>query len=227
MIDVLRGAFYVLHKDLLVEFRHKEISVIMLIFSVLMTVLFNFVSPLDTSSKVYYIGGFYWLSLIFASNVGVYRLINNERVNSCHQSLLMLPFDRVFIVIGKTLSAFIITFAIGLILIPLLGIFSDVDLLNDKFGYFLLEVVFGCFGIALSTVFFSYIALGSGAKEMLLPVLQIPVLTPLILGLSSVTTGAFVPDGIVDIKWVVLSGGFDVVFFGVVLVLFDILVETD
>ncbi len=113
----------ILWKDLLSEFRTKEMVISMLVFSLMVTVIFNFSFTPGSEFIQEAAAGILWMTFIFASLLGMNRAFVYEVDKGCLQGLMLAPVDRVVIYISKFLVNFIFITLVELIVLPLFSIF--------------------------------------------------------------------------------------------------------
>src|SRR3989475_4360093 len=143
--------------------------------------------------------------------------------NDCLQGLLLAPLDRGNLYIGKVASNFTFMMIAEVIVLPIFVIFN-----NLKFNLQFLEIagiaVLGTFAIAAIGSILSTISANTRMKEVMLPVLQIPLTVPVVI--SSVEATSMVLSG--DTKgissWLYLLAGFSIVYLTVSYLVFEFVV---
>ncbi len=168
----------IIHKDLRAELRSRELVATMLIFSLLSVLVFSFALELDRVAEEQAVSGVLWVTIVFASLLGLNRSMAMEQDNASMDALLLTPINRAAIFAGKLVSNFIFTLAVGLLLMPLMTLLYNMNLLNP----WLLTVVFlGTSGICVTGTLLATMALQSRAPAALLSIVQLPVILPVLL----------------------------------------------
>lgn len=215
----------ILWKDLLSEFRSKEMVLSMMVFSLMVAVIFNFSFPPGSEFIQDAAAGILWMTFIFASLLGMGRSFVYEVDKGCMQGLMLAPMDRVVIYIAKLLLNLIFILIVELITLPLFSIFFKLDIWTG-FGALALVIFVSSLGFAIVGTLFSAIAVNTKTREVMLPILHFPVSIPVIICAVQATSAIFQGE-----NWSVIWGWtrliivFDVVFFIVAFWTFEYIVE--
>lgn len=224
----LRATFVVAAKDLTLEWRTLETLSASGLFALIVLVVFNFAFDLSTVRQLgadRLVPGILWTTFAFAGIVGFARSFHVERRRESLTALALAPVDRGAVFAGKSLANFLLLSALQAILLPLSAVFFDWDLLSHL-GPILLVVVVHTIGLTLLGTLFGAVAARLGRGEALLATLLLPAATPLFL--SAVRCTAAVLDGrglAAERAWMLLSGGFDVLYFLVAWITFEYVLE--
>lgn len=222
MLSVLKAVIW---KDIVMEYKTKQMTSAMLIFSGLVIVIFSFAFELslDVLNKVF--PGMIWVALIFSSILGFNRSFILEKNNDCIQGLLLLPADRTFIFLGKFVANFLFVFLTQLIIIPGFFILFDYRF-HGSIELLLLILLFGGIGFIAIGTFLAALASNSRMSDMLLPILLFPISVPLLIASAQSTNLIFQGYGFDAISsWFYLILVFDIVFLVVPYMLFDYVME--
>ncbi|PYP09545.1 MAG: heme ABC transporter permease [Gemmatimonadetes bacterium] len=175
--DLLRHAWAVAAKDLLVEFRSRTAILSVAVFVVLVLVVFNSARDPTAVSNVDLAPSILWVTFTFAAILALNRAFQIELENQALEGLLLAPIDRSSIYLGKLIANLVFVATIELIGVPLLALFFNVQVLP-----FLLPLIAV---IALATVgfvavgtLFSAMTVRTRFAELLLPVLLLPFMIP-------------------------------------------------
>jgi heme exporter protein B len=162
-------------KDLLLELRARDTLPAMLLFVVSTLVVFHFVLPADSSDLA--ATGLLWVALLFTALLGLSRAFAAEREQGVIDGLILAPSDRSAIWLGKALSIFAFLALAELIALPAFALFFqrvDAPLVG---GILLADV-----GIAAVGTLLAAMATASRARELLLPLLFLPLAIPIVIG---------------------------------------------
>jgi heme exporter protein B len=162
-------------KDLLLELRSRETVPAMLLFVVSALVVFHFSLPIDASERAAY--GLLWVGLVFTAFLGLVRAFVAEREEFVLDGLVLAVRDLSAIWLGKGLSMVVfLTLAAGLAL-PAFALFFE------PVGWSLVAaVLLANLGLASVGTLLAAMAAASRARELLLPLLFLPLVIPLVVG---------------------------------------------
>ncbi len=162
-------------KDLLLELRAKETLSAMLLFVLSALVIFHFALPHGTSHTAAL--GLLWAALIFTALLGLTRAFVPEREQGMFDALVLAPCDRSAIWLGKTLAVLAFLIAAEVVALPAFAaFFSNVD------GRTVAAVALANVGIATVGTLFGAMAVAGRARELLLPLLFLPMAVPIVVG---------------------------------------------
>ena len=162
-------------KDLLLELRAKETLPSMLLFVVAALTIFHFALPHGTSHAAAL--GLLWAALIFTALLGLTRAFVAEREQGMFDALVLAPCDRSAIWLGKALAVLAFLVAAEVVALPAFAaFFSGLD------GRTVAAVALADVGIATVGTLFGAMAVAGRARELLLPVLFLPMAIPVVVG---------------------------------------------
>lgn len=225
MMTVLRDALIIAGKDITNELKSKQTVGMMVIFSILVILIFSF--AFDPSNRIIrsVIPGLIWVITIFSGILGLNRSFVCEFENSCLLGLRMAPVDPVSIYLGKAGANFIFVAIVQLISIPLLFILFDYTF-NGSLLWLLAIIFFGTYGFIIIGTFLAALAANAKNSEMLLPLLLLPLISPLIIAAVQATGVVLENETIREvISWVQLMVGYDLLFTAICILLFDYILE--
>ena len=215
--------FVMVRKDFLLEIRSKDVVLPVFIFSFLVVVTFNFALQSTPNTANLVVPGILWVSILFGAIVGFGRMFLSESEQGAFQGLLTAPIGRDVIFFGKVISNVLFLLLIELILLPILVILFNVTLSPL---YMLYVSIPALIGISLSGMLFAAISMNMRAKEVMLPILFLPVVVPIILGAVESTYGVMNGNNLdYFLKWIVLMIVFDLIYSVLGPVSFTVIVE--
>lgn len=224
-MNALRQIYTILHKDLLQELRSKEILTSMLVFSLTVVVIFNFVFDPGSAEMRTTAPGILWVAFVFASNLGLSRSFAREQENSMMQGLLLCPVDRSALFAAKVIGNVLFITLVELITLPVMIVFFDLQV-GSAWPTLLAILFLGTLGFATVGTIFSAISANTRSREVMLPIMLFPVTVPIIL--ASIKSTAYLLSGreFADIwSWMRLLVVFDVLYFVVCFLLYEYVVE--
>ncbi len=220
-----RKILAIVWKDIVAELRTKEMFSAMFVFAVLVIVIFNFAFDLRVSGeRVRQVApGALWVSFAFAGILGLNRAFVLEKDRDCLDGLLLAPVDHTAIYFGKMLSTLLFMLVVEALMLPIFTAFFAVNLFDLRL---LLIVVLGTVGFAGVGTVLSAMTAQTRAREVLLPILLLPVAAPVLIAAVKATAGILdgLPTGDIA-RWLQLLVAFDVIFPAVAFMTFDFVVK--
>lgn len=223
----MKDFLYLAWKDLLMEFRTKQMLNSMVIFSLLVIVIFNYsFSNILFNIEVADIApGILWIAFTFAGMLGLSRSFASEKEEGCLDGLRLCPVEPSTIYLGKVVSNLVIMFMIEAIVVPLFIVlfnYSDIKGL----GGLIVIILLGTIGFILVGTLFSALTVSMRTREILLPVILFPIIIPLIMSAVMATqkvlsTGDLF-TAIDEIKLLIV---YDLVFFIAAQLVFEYVIE--
>lgn len=212
-------------KDLVAEFRTKEMISAMLIFSVLVIIVFAFAfDPVGETVRAVS-PGIIWVAFTFSGILGLNRSFVNEKQNETLLGLMLAPVDRTAIFFGKVITNFILMVITEAISLPAFFVLFDFRM-EGSLLQLLLVIFLGTLGFVSIGTFLAALSANVRTSEILLPIILFPVLVPVIIGAVESTAIIFNQGAFEQIVgWVKLLAVYDVIFLVVPFILFDYVLE--
>ena len=180
-----------LRKDLMIEFRSREILISMITFGAAITLLYAFAFRPSPESMQTFAPGLIWMIFLFVSVLALHRSYSLEKEFDAFSMILSAPVDRSVLFISKYLSGFIFLIVAQMVLLPLFFLFLQLSMpvnLAQMLGVFILVDL----GISAVGSLLSATVMRVRVNEMLLPLLLFPMVTPLLI--SAVKSTASIMD---------------------------------
>ena len=169
--------------------------------------------------------GLLWLGFILSGMLGLGRVFLVERENDCWEGLLLAPGDKSAIYLGKLGGSLALMFVVEAIVLTLFALFFNLDLAPVLPGLALV-IALGTLGFAALGTLFSAMTAQARARELLFPVLLLPVLVPVLLGTVKATEALLLREPLADVAhWLKLLVAADVVYLAAGLLTFDFILE--
>lgn len=217
--------WWILHKDLVTEFRTRRAWPTMLLMGVIVSLVFSLQMDLLPDQKRRMVGALLWLATFFAGMTAIDRSFASEREDGCWEGLKLYPVSPAVIYFAK-LSVNVAALAVlQCFLIPLFFMLSGVTL-SGRVGEMLLVASLGNIGIAAVATLLSALAAGLGRSANMLVVLALPLVIPVVLAAAEATR--LLAENHTDDawwRWVQLLGAFAVVYVTAGTVLFEYTIE--
>ena len=183
---LFRTAIAIAWKDLRAELRSRETVLGMAVFALLSVLLFSFSLELDKGGREASASGVLWVTLIFAGTLGLGRSLSRERDQNNLDGLMLLPTDRSAIFFGKLISNFVTMGAVAVLLLPFVSILLDTSFFRPLFAVILILGILGYAGVG---TLIASISVYSRGREVLLPVLLLPIALSILIPAVRATRG--------------------------------------
>jgi len=219
-----RAAALILAKELRLELRTRELLNATVIFALVVVVLFSFAFDPTVAESRRYGAGLLWIAFLFAGSLMLHPSFAREQSNDTLDALRLAPISPFAILLGKILANFIFLFVAEVILVPVFSVLYNMSLAGVV-GRLAFVFVLGTLGLVVTGTVFSAISAHARMRELMLPLLLLPILAPLLIAAVSATSSLLNAPAILDETWVAFLVAFDVVFFTASWLLADFLVE--
>jgi heme exporter protein B len=162
-------------KDLLLELRAKDTLPAMLLFVLATLVVFHFALP--AGSQRLAAQGLLWVAIVFTALLGLSRAFVPEREQGVLDGLVLAPCDRSAIWLGKSIATLAFLAAAEIVALPLFALFFS-GVSARTVG----AVALADLGICAVGAFVGAMAVATRARELLLPLLFLPLVIPVVIG---------------------------------------------
>jgi len=223
-VSTARAAAIMLAKELRLEFRTRELLNATVVFAIVVVVLFSFAFDPTPAESRRYGPGLLWIAFLFSGSLMLHPSFAREQSNDTLDALRMAPVSSFAILLGKMLANFIFLSLAEVVLVPVFAVLYDVSLAGIV-GRLVLVLVLGTIGVIVTGTVFSAISAHARMRELLLPLLMLPVLAPLLIAAVESTAALFTQEPYLDRAWVTFLAGFDIVFLTASWLLCDFLLE--
>jgi heme exporter protein B len=221
-----REAFMaLLGKDLRTELRTMRSLPAMVLFAVTTFIIFRYGLDRTTLSGSL-AGGVLWTTLLFAGILGINRIFVSELEEGGFDAIRLAPVDRTVLFTSKVAALFIYLAVLQVIVVPVFAVFF----LPDWSALFpLIAVLVGAnLGFSVLGTLISSMAVNSRARDLLVPLLLLPLVVPLMIAATAASAGLFDaagPDYDGFGTWLLVVGLYDGIFLLVGYAVFDFLLE--
>ena len=193
----LGAAWLLARKDLRLEARSRELTLAMALFSLAVLVVFHFaLGAQQASPRV--TSGLLWVTVLLASLLALQRIFAAERDEDLLDGLLLAPLDRTAIWLSKAIALAVLLAALELVLVPLFWLFfyADAHEATPGIGLLVVGLVLVDLGLAGVGALVATLASAARQREVLLPVLFLPVSLPLLIAAVGLTVAAADGSGV-------------------------------
>lgn len=215
----------ILSKDLRSELRTMRSLPAMVLFAVTAFVIFRF--GLDrTALSGSLASGVLWATLLFAAILGINRLFVAERDEGGFEAIRLAPIDRTSLLAAKSAGLLIYLLALELVTVPIFALFflDSAAALGPLCAVLLLANL----GLAATGALISSMAVNSRARDLLVPLLLLPLVVPLMIAATGASEPLLEAGGPAYDRfgtWLAVLGLYDLVFLLVGYAVFDFLLE--
>jgi heme exporter protein B len=223
-MTTVRAAGILLGKELRLEFRSRELLSATIIFALVVVVLFSFAFDPTAAESRRYGPGLLWIAFLFAGSLMLNPSFSREQNNETLDALRLAPISPFAILLGKMLANFIFMSVAELILVPVFAVLYNISLAGIIWRLALV-LMLGTIGLTVTGTVFSAVSAHARMRELLLPLLLLPILTPLLIASVESTASLFQEQPALDRTWVAFLAGFDIVFLTASWLLCDYLLE--
>jgi heme exporter protein B len=170
----------VLWKDLLCEWRSRDRLLAMLVFSALVVVVFHFALPGGPGPRAH-APGLLWVAYVFAALLGLGRAFAVELENDALAGLALAPAERGWIFLGKWAANVVILGVVQAVSALFFAVVFEVDL-RPVWARFAAVAALGSAGLCAVGTLAAAVAVRTRLRELLLPLLVLPLLWPVLSG---------------------------------------------
>ena len=226
----LRHVLDHLSKDLRLEWRSRDSINGMLFFSLLVVVVFGLAfDPTSYPTLTRQIsGGILWVALLFASITALNQSWARELRNQVLEAQRMAPSPASALFLGKALANMLFVLVVEAVLAPIFIVFFNLHVLGN---IWLLALVLplGTWALVVNGTFFAALGLRARNRELLLPLLLLPISLPALLAMAQATTGVLTADldPIQIATWIKQLAGYDIIFTTICILLFETVLNAE
>ncbi len=210
----------IVRKDLRGELRSRELVGSMGLFTLLSILVFSFALELNRDARQEVVNGVLWVTLVFASILGLNRGMAQEREGGNMDALMIAPVSRAAVYTGKLIGNLLFTLTVGVVLLPIMTVLYDVNLFRVEL---VLTLTFGVLGLAAIGTLLAAMTVQTRARETLLPIVLLPAALPIVLIVVRATDGLLLGDAIG--AWFIALIVIDVIYVTLGAVLFEYTTE--
>lgn len=198
----------------------------MLFFALIVILVFSFSFSMDQDAARQLIAGIIWVAFTFTGIIGLGKSFTSELQNDCLESLQMCPAPKGAIYLGKVAANFLFMLSVEILLFPLFVLFFNLDVI-EAVGILLIIFFLATLGLSSVGTLFSALTVQIRAREVMLPVLLLPLAVPVMIAAVEATRGALSGDPFSFYsQWIQLLIIFDIIFTVVSFWLFEFILDS-
>jgi heme exporter protein B len=229
-MNYLRHVLDHLHKDLRLEWRSRDSINGMLFFALLVVVVFGLAfDPTGYPTTTRQIaGGILWVALLFASMTALNLSWARELRNQVLEAQRMAPSPASALFLGKALANMLFVLVVETVLAPIFIVFFNLRVLGNVWLLALI-LPLGTWALVVNGTFFAALGLRARNRELLLPLLLLPISLPALLAMVQGTTGILTADlDPIQIRtWIEQLAGYDIIFTTICILFFETVLNAE
>ncbi len=220
----MNSVIAIARKDLLSELRGKDAINASVSFALVILLIFSFAFEPSAEETEAIAGGLLWIAFAFAGALILNRSFAREVPNDCLDVLVASPAPGWAVFLGKSLASFLLVLIVELLCLPVFGIFYNIRW-TRSLGPLLLVIALGTWAMTVLGVSFGAMTVNVRLRELMLPLLLYPTLSPALMASMTLTTSVLAGGTLTgnNIAWLRLLIGFDIIFTALALALIDFL----
>jgi heme exporter protein B len=217
-----------LRKDLRLEWRSRDAINGMLFFALLVVVVFSLAFDPTAAVSRQISGGILWVALLFAAVTALNQSWTREQSNQVLEAQRMSPAPASALFLAKALANLIFVLIVEVVLAPIFVIFYNLHVLGNAWLLALI-LPLGTWALVVNGTFFAALGLRTRNRELLLPLVLLPVSLPALLEMVQATTGVLTAelDPLQINTWITQLAGYDIIFTIVCILLFDTVLNAE
>ncbi len=208
---MLSNTTALLGKELRTEFRSRELLTTTVVFILVVVVLFSFTFDPTSSESRRFAPGLLWLAFLFAASLMLQPCFLREQNNDTLSALRLSVHDPFAIFLAKLLANTLFLLFAQVVLLPVFSVLYNISIFG-VFPQLVLVMFLGSLGLSVTGTALSAISAQARMRELLLPLLLLPLLTPVLIASTEATAALFDANPVLRWEWLGFLLTFDVVF---------------
>jgi heme exporter protein B len=200
-----------LGKELRTEFRSRELLTTTVVFILVVIVLFSFTFDPTSAESRRFGPGLLWLAFLFAASLMLQPCFLREQSNDTLSALRLSVGDPFAIFLAKVSANTLFLVFTELLMLPIFAVLYNVPIL-PSLHWLVLVLFLGSLGVSLAGTALSAISAQARMRELMLPLLLLPLLTPVLVASTEVTVGLLDRNPFMQWKGIGFLAIFDIVF---------------
>ena len=219
----LGTAWVLVWKDLVQEWRSRDVLTSMFAFAVLSLFIFNYALELSPIDRAEIAPGLIWVVMVFAGTLGLNRSFAAEQDQGSFEGLMMAVPELSVIYLAKMITNLMMMFGLAILVIPIYSLLYNQSLFDLRFFGILM---LGAWGYSAAGTLISSMTVQTRMRDLLLPVLLFPLLLPVNMAVvksgSAIIAASSVPE---FQSWINLLLVYDVIITVVSIMVFEYVIR--
>jgi heme exporter protein B len=210
-------------KDLRLEWRSRDVFNSMMFFALVVVVVFSFAFERDESKPV--MGGLIWVAFLFSTTMALNQSWARELRNGVLDAYRVSPAPAEALFLGKVVGNFILVSLLECLMAPLFVVFYNLTSVGPLWQLILVALL-GTWALVVNGTFFAAMSIRTRNRELMLPLLLLPISIPAVLSMVTGTSQVLSGEGspIVQLKFL---AGFCVIFTTACFLLFETVLNAE
>ncbi|MEE8310700.1 MAG: heme exporter protein CcmB [Candidatus Binatia bacterium] len=202
----------VIWKDIMLESRSRETISALFVLGLVILLIFNFAIDVEPANVSRLAPGMLWIAIVFSAMLGLGRVFVIERENGCMTALVLAPVERGSLYLAKLLVNVVLLLVFEALLLPVFALMFGLDL-SAYIVNLIVVLGAGSLGLAAAGTLFALAALGTRARELMLPLIVLPLQIPLLIAAVKATDIVMRDGSLAELGgWGEILVAFDVIF---------------
>jgi heme exporter protein B len=210
-------------KDLRLEWRSRDVFNSMMFFALVVVVVFSFSFEREDSRPV--MGGLIWIAFLFSTTMALNQSWARELRNGVLDAYRVSPAPAEALFLGKCLGNFILVMLLECLMAPLFVVFYNLTTVGPLWQLLLIAVL-GTWALVVNGTFFAAMSIRTRNRELMLPLLLLPISLPAVISMVGGTTQVLSGEGSPAVQLKFLAG-FCVIFTTACFLLFDTVLNAE
>jgi heme exporter protein B len=211
-MSLMSNTAALLGKELRAEYRSRELLPMTGVFILVVLMLFSYSLDSTSGGSRALAPGLLWLAFLFAASLMLQPCFLREQTNDTLSALRLAVSDPFAIFMAKLVANTLFLLLIELLLLPIFSIFFNVAILR-VYPQIAFVLFLGSLGLSVTGTALSAISAQTRMRELMLPLMTLPLQTPLLIASAEATKALLDPNPTLRWDWIAILAAFDVIFF--------------
>ena len=219
----LSTAWVLVWKDLVQEWRSRDVLTSMFAFAVLSLFIFNYALELSPIDRAEIAPGLIWVVMVFAGTLGLNRSFAAEQDQGSFEGLMMAVPELSVIYLAKMITNLLMMFGLAILVIPIYSLLYNQSLFDLRFFGILM---LGVWGYSAAGTLISSMTVQTRMRDLLLPVLLFPLLLPVNMAVVKSGSAIIAVSAVPEFQsWINLLLVYDVIMTVVSIMVFEYVIR--
>ena len=219
----LGTAWVLVWKDLVQEWRSRDVLTSMFAFAVLSLFIFNYALELSPIDRAEIAPGLIWVVMVFAGTLGLNRSFAAEQDQGSFEGLMMAVPELSVIYLAKMITNLLMMFGLAILVIPIYSLLYNQSLFDLRFFGILM---LGAWRYSAAGTLISSMTVQTRMRDLLLPVLLFPLLLPVNMAVVKSGSAIIAVSAVPEFQsWINLLLVYDVIMTVVSIMVFEYVIR--
>ncbi|MGC2697546.1 MAG: heme exporter protein CcmB [Candidatus Angelobacter sp.] len=210
-------------KDLRLEWRSRDVFNSMMFFALVVVVVFSFAFEREESRPV--MGGLIWIAFLFSTTMALNQSWARELRNGVLDAYRVSPAPAEALFLGKVLGNFILIVLLECLMAPLFVVFYNLSSVGPLWQLVVIALL-GTWALVVNGTFFAAMSIRTRNRELMLPLLLLPISVPAVITMVTATTQVLTGEGAPSVQMKFLAG-FCVIYTTACFLLFETVLNAE